>query len=177
MRRAEDEAVAVLGVRDRGRLRRPSRRLVSTAAPLGAPRVDAAIDLLLSAGDPQAIASAVSDERAATLAVWCSMVPLRDLAWSRMTRASAGDHLALWTATSQRVLPPYEPAVLSLAAFAAWLTGDGASAWCLLDRCSVADPEYSMAALLRDALQRCIGPDVWLPVPRGLALRACGVTS
>ncbi len=175
-RRAEDEAVAVLGLRGPDQLRRPTGRLVERAAPVGVPRVDATLERLLTVGDAHAIASAVTDAHAATLAVWCSMVPLRDLAWSRMTREDAADHLALWTAVAQRVVPPYEPAVLGLAAFAAWLSGDGASAWCLLDRCAAVDPAYSMADRLRDALERCIGPDVWSPVPRELVLRACGIT-
>ena len=170
-RAAEDEAVAALGLRTRAQFRRPTGQVIDSAAPLGAARVDAMLDTLLPAtgSDPAAVPATVTAARAATLSVWCSLVPVRDLAWSRMSRADAASHLALWTAVSRLAVPPYEPAVLSLAAFAAWLCGDGASAWCALDRCAEADPAYSMAELLRETLQRCIAPDVWVPVPRQIA--------
>jgi hypothetical protein len=91
---------------------------------------------------------------------------VRDLAWSRIDRAHAGRYAALWSAVARRVVPPYEPPVLSLAGFAAWAYGDGASAWCAVDRALAADPGYSMAQLLADALDRCVPPDVWVPPPR-----------
>ena len=68
------------------------------------------------------------------------------------------------------MVPPYEPAVLSLAGFAAWLSGDGASAWCAVERAEAAAPHYSMAALLRETLTRCLPPDVWRPPPREVVL-------
>lgn len=175
VRAAEDEALAVLGLRNRAQLRRPTRQVADSAAPIGAARVDAMLDILLPAGgsDPAAVAAAVTAARAATLSVWCALVPVRDLAWSRMSRADAASHLALWTAVSRWAVPPYEPAVLSLAAFAAWLSGDGASAWCALDRCVEADPAYSMVSLLRETLQRCMSPDLWTPVPREIAWTQC----
>ena len=184
LRAAEADAVAVLGLRGTRQLRRPSIRAVSAAAPLGAVRVDALLDALLAAagpggpgwsGGPERVAAAVTDEHAATLSVWCSLQPVRDLAWARMTRADAARHLALWTTVSQRVLPPYERAVLGLTAFAAWLSGDGASAWCVLDRCAEVDRRYPMAALVADALHRCVSPDAWKPFPRALTLEACGL--
>ncbi len=168
---AEDEAVALLGLRSKRQLHRPTRPVADAAGRIGADRVESLLDILLGApgGDPQLVEQAVSLEHAATLSVWCSFVPIRDRAWGRMSRADAEQQLALWTRVARRVLPPYEPAVLALTAFAAWLSGDGASAWCALDRCAKADPHYSMAALLRETLQRCIGPDMWTPMPRPVA--------
>jgi len=37
-------------------------------------------------------------------------------------------------------------------------------------RALTADPGYSMARLVADALSRCVPPDVWVPPPRGLVL-------
>ncbi len=166
---AEDEAVTLLGLRSRGQVRRPTAQVSAAAAPLGAARVDVLLDHLLRSHPSVPVAV----EHAAALAVWCSFVPVRDLAWSRMTRDDAASHLEVWTDVSRQVVPPYEPAVLALTAFAAWLSGDGASAWCALDRCVRADPAYSMAALVRETLQRCLSPDVWEPLPRETAWSAC----
>jgi hypothetical protein len=123
-------------------------------------------------GGPDGVSDAVSDAEAAQLSVWCSLVVVRDLAWSRINRADAARNVTLWSAVSRRVVPPYEPAVLSLAGFAAWVSGDGATAWCAVDRALAADPGYSMARLLEDALARCVPPDVWVPPPRAVVLSA-----
>ncbi len=168
---AEDEAVVLLGLRSQRQLHRPTRPVVEAAGQVGGGRVTSLLDILLGepGGDPRLVEQAVSLEHAATLSVWCSFVPVRDAAWGRMSREDAEQQLALWTQVARRAVPPYEPAVLALTAFAAWLSGDGASAWCALDRCAKADPDYSMAALLRETLQRCIGPDIWTPMPRPVA--------
>lgn len=182
----EDEVVAVLGLRGRGQVRRPTAQVTSAAAAVGAPRVDVVLQRVLHAdrsadraGDGRGaesattIGGAVSAERAALLAVWCSFIPLRDLAWSQMSRGDAASHLALWTAVTRQVVPPYEPAALALTAFAAWLSGDGASAWCALDRCARVAPTYSMAGLVRQTLERCLSPELWVPLPREAAWNAC----
>ncbi|MBA2509817.1 MAG: DUF4192 domain-containing protein [Nocardioidaceae bacterium] len=179
----EDEVVALLGLRGRGQVRRPTRQVTAAAAPIGAARVAVVLQRTVRAGrvgmtsaeSASAVRDAVTPGRAAVLAVWCSFIPVRDVAWSSMTPADAVSHLALWTAVSQRVVPPYEPAVLALAAFAAWLSGDGASAWCALDRCVEVSPNYSMAALVRETLDRCLPPDVWVPLPREDAWAACAI--
>ena len=171
-RSAEREVVSALGLRGRRALRCPPASAVRAARAVGVARVDRLLDRLLdgrSAG-PEAL----SDADAAALSVWCSMIRLRDLAWSRIDRSRASEHLALWSAVARRVVPPYEPAVLSLAGFAAWASGDGASAWCAVDRALAADPGYSMAQLLGDTLARCVPPDVWVPPPRDVILASFG---
>jgi len=189
-RAAEREVVAALGLQDRRALARPPHQAVRAATTLGATQVDALLDRLLDrqarvwpgrddvppdarpglAADADAAADDRLNADAAALSVWCSVTCFRDLAWSRIDRASAARHLAMWSTVARRVVPPYEPAVLSLAAFAAWAAGDGASAWCALDRALTADPGYSMARLVSDALTRCVPPDVWIPPPRSLVL-------
>ncbi|MDQ4085720.1 MAG: DUF4192 domain-containing protein, partial [Actinomycetota bacterium] len=72
----------------------------------------------------------LTDDEAAELAVRVAVVPIRDVAWSMMSRPAARQHLQLWQQVLTRVVPPYEPAVACLAAFAAWLHGHGALAWC-----------------------------------------------
>lgn len=162
---AEREVVASLGLRGPRSLRRPPDRALRAGSALGSARVGSLLDRLLAAGAGRGADVPVAD--AAALAVWCSVVRFRDVAWLRMDRDNAGAHLALWSGVARQVVPPYEPAVLCLAGFAAWLSGDGATAWCAVDRAQQADPGYRMAALLADLLGRCVPPDVWEPPPAG----------
>jgi len=110
----------------------------------------------------------VSDEDAAILSTWCWFVPVRDLAWAQVTRDNAAAHLEVWSQVARKVVPPWEPAVLSLTAFCAWLSGNGALAWSALDRVEQADPDYSMAELIRETLVHALPPDTWIPVPAEL---------
>ncbi|MGH3423178.1 MAG: DUF4192 domain-containing protein, partial [Nocardioidaceae bacterium] len=87
----------------------------------------------------------LTEDEVAVLSVWTSLIVVRDVLWARLTRANAQDHLTMWRQVAARVVPPYEPPTLSLAAFAAWLSGSGAQAQCALDRVAEADPSYSMA--------------------------------
>lgn len=123
----------------------------------GADFVAARIDGLANRPDP-------GDEDAALLGFFGSLVPLRDLAWSGIDRDGARDHLRLWTSVAQRVVPPFEPAPLCLAAFAAWLCGDGTQARCALDRARRVAPEYTMGRLLERTLDGCVPPDAWRPL-------------
>lgn len=116
----------------------------------------------------------VGDADAATLSVWCGLVPVRDIAWAQVTRADAADHLDVWSQVARKVVSPWEPAVLSLAAFCAWLSGDGALAWFALDRVEQVDPTYSMAELIRETLRRGLPPDSWVPVDEELIWDSVG---
>lgn len=100
--------------------------------------------------------------------------PLRDVAWSEMTRATAVGHVALWRDLVRRCPPTVLAPVASLLAFAAWLSGDGALSWCAVDRALDADPDYSMAHLVADALAGAVAPTVWRPVPEGELLVFAG---
>ena len=111
--------------------------------------------------DPRAL----TDREIAELAVRVSAVPARDIAWSMMSRPTASRHLELWQQALCRVVPPYEPAVACLAAFAAWLHGSGALAWCAVERALEADPGYSWAELIVQSLEQAVSPSVWQPVP------------
>jgi hypothetical protein len=65
---------------------------------------------------------------------------------------------------ARRTVAPFEPAVLSLAAFCAWRTGDGARASCALERALRADGDYSMAHLMQSVLADALPPTIWEPV-------------
>ncbi|MGN6131760.1 MAG: DUF4192 domain-containing protein [Nocardioidaceae bacterium] len=90
-------------------------------------------------------------------------VEVRDVAWSHMDRDSAARHVDLWRDVVRRSPHDLLAAPAALLGFAAWLAGDGALAWCAIDRCREADPDYSLAGLLADALTRAVPPSTWRP--------------
>ncbi len=67
-----------------------------------------------------------------------------------------------WCGAAPPSCSPHRP---SLLAFAAWLAGDGALAWCALDRCALADPDYRMAGLVAHTLEHALPPSAWTPLP------------
>jgi len=88
------------------------------------------------------------------------LVPdLSDVAWAEITRADAEAHLAVWRDVVRRAPADYVAAPACLLAFAAWLAGDGALAWCGLDRCGPAGPP--MARMLAELLDGAVPPALW----------------
>lgn len=100
----------------------------------------------------------ITDEQAAALSVWVSTIIVRDALWGRITRETADVALDLMVRVARVVVPPHEPAVLSLTAFAAWLTGDGAQALIAGERARRTDPQYSMAALVLQIVESGVSP-------------------
>ncbi len=103
----------------------------------------------------------VSDEDAVLLSVWLSRRDVRDEVWSWITRDNATAVLALLTHVSSIVVPPFEPPVLSLTAFAAWLSGDGAQALIAVERALAVDPMYSMARGVLELIEAGVSPVHW----------------
>ena len=95
------------------------------------------------------------------IAAWVSSVSVRDAVWARIDHDNADDMLRVLTLVSGSVVPPFEPAVLSLTGFAAWLTGDGAQALIAIERALRADPDYSMARTFLEVLENGISPAHW----------------
>jgi hypothetical protein len=103
----------------------------------------------------------LSAEDAGRMLALTSVELLRDVAWAEMSRAHASGHVELWRDLVRRCPPPLLPAAASLLAFAAWLHGDGALAWCALDRCHEVDPGYSMAECVALLLEGAVPPTSW----------------
>jgi len=134
----------------------PPGRRQQVVVEAGAARVKPILAKAVAApGEP------LSDAEVAQLSVWCSLILVRDVAWAQISRANAAASFAVWAQVARRVVPPFEPAVLCLTAFAAWMKGDGASAWCAVERAEAVDPGYSMMQLLRDILAAAISPVGW----------------
>ena len=92
-------------------------------------------------------------------------VEVRDVAWAEMTRADAPRHVELWRDVVRRTPHDLVPAPAALLAFAAWLAGEGALAWCAVERCQEVEPDYSMAGLVSQALAAAMHPSVWQRIP------------
>ena len=78
-----------------------------------------------------------------------------------MTRENANAHVTLWTDVVRRTPTRFFAAPATLLAFAAWLSGHGAFAWCALDRCRESEPNYALAELLARMLDGAVPPTAW----------------
>ena len=97
-------------------------------------------------------------DQLAWLTVTIADVRVRDDAWARMEPRHRADHQRLWTDVVRHACEPYVPAPASLLAFTAWQSGDGALANVAIERALAADPEYSMAHLIGQALDAGLPP-------------------
>jgi hypothetical protein len=85
-------------------------------------------------------------------------IRVRDDAWARMDPEHREAHRRLWTDVLRRAREPFVPAPASLLAFCAWQEGDGALANIAVERALAADPEYSMAQLIGEAVAAGLPP-------------------
>ena len=85
----------------------------------------------------------------------------RDEAWSWLTRAQARAAADLWSDVVGRVPASHVAAPAAILAMAAWLAGEGALAWCAVDRCREVAPQHSLANLVAGLLESATSPDVW----------------
>lgn len=116
---------------------------------------------------------ALDPDEAGRMVVALVVIEVRDVAWAEMSRVSAARHVDLWRDLVRRT--PYDlvAAPAALLGFAAWLAGDGALAWCAVERCQEVEPDYRLASLLTTALAGAVPPSSWEPVrPDGLTLFA-----
>ncbi|WP_296605106.1 DUF4192 domain-containing protein [Nocardioides sp.] len=92
---------------------------------------------------------------------------VRDAAASSLTRWTARGHVAFWTDMVRRTPVPMLAAPAALLALAAWQAGQGALAWCALDRSAEADETYPLAALVARVLEQALEPEAWDGVCEG----------
>lgn len=99
-----------------------------------------------------------ADDDIAWLGVVLGDLRVRDDAWARMDPEHTDAHRRLWTDLVRRLPPDLAAAPAALLAFTAWQAGDGAMASIAIERALAADPEYSMALLIADALHAGLPP-------------------
>lgn len=105
-----------------------------------------------------------SVEDAGRLLVLVSFEALREVAWSEMSRSTARQHVELWRGLLRRAPLDLRAGAGGLLGFAAWLAGDGALAWCALDRCFDADPDDQLGQHVASLVESATPPSVWSPV-------------
>ncbi len=103
----------------------------------------------------------LSDPELASLARSVVAGERRDEAWVWLTRADARGAVDLWSEAVRRLPTTHVAAPAAVLAFAAWLAGDGALAWCAVDRCREAEPDHSLASLVAQLLESATSPDTW----------------
>jgi len=99
-----------------------------------------------------------SSDEIAWLGLTLTDLRVRDDAWARMDPEFRDAHQRLWTDLVRKLPPEHVPAPAALLAFTAWQAGDGALASIAIERALEADPAYSMALLIADALHAGLPP-------------------
>lgn len=89
---------------------------------------------------------------------WSSV---RDAAWQTLTRDGAARHVELWRQVLVAAPEEFRSAPAGLLAFAAWLAGNGALAWCAVDVVDPAAPDQTMAEVVRAILEQAVPPSAW----------------
>lgn len=125
-------------------------RLIDDAVAGAVLTADQVASLLLALGDPQR----------------------RDAAWGGMTRAEAKAHVRLWTDVVRRSPEDHVAHPAAVLAFAAWLGGDGALAWCALDRCFASERHHGLGVLVAQMLEGAVPPAAWEEALTGSGLPA-----
>lgn len=97
----------------------------------------------------------------AALAVTLAQPELRDEAWRWLGRDGASSYVEFWSDVVRRTPEQLVPGPASVLAFTAWLAGEGALAWCAVDRARAVDPEHSLAGLVAEMLMSATSPELW----------------
>ena len=91
-------------------------------------------------------------------------VDVRDTALYAVTRDTVRDHLRVWVSLLRGAPDAQVPDTAAVTAFCAWQAGQGALAWCALDRCFEVDPEHRLGICLAECLVRAVPPSAWSEV-------------
>ena len=147
---AEGQVARSIGRMGRAGRRGARRRLVAAA---GQPMVAEAIRRYRCG-------EVIDLEFAAWVTIALRELRVRDDAWARMLPEHGDAHTRLWADLTRLAQPGYVAAPASLLAFVAWQQGDGALANVALDRALADSRRYSMAKLLRRALDSGAPPSM-----------------
>jgi hypothetical protein len=100
-------------------------------------------------GEAARVLSGLRDEETRTQAV------------ALLTRDNAEAHADFWADLVRRAPVDLAAPAAALLGIAAWLCGDGALAWCAVDRCLAADPDHQPARDLARTLAAAVPPSTW----------------
>jgi hypothetical protein len=115
---------------------------------------------------------ALTDEAAGALLVALSDVRVRDYLATWCGDDRAGQAVALSVELARRAVTTEQAAAAySIAAWAAWALGWGAWSRLCLERATNAVPDYALAGLIKQGLERGVGPELVREAARGTARR------
>ena len=86
---------------------------------------------------------------------------VRDAVLSSADRREAELQLPVWSALVRSAPVDLVAPAASVLAFLAWLAGDGALAWCALERAAEGIPPCTLADRVAEALEQALPPAVW----------------
>ncbi|WP_158604389.1 DUF4192 domain-containing protein [Nocardioides mangrovicus] len=89
------------------------------------------------------------------------MSSVRERVCRQLTRHVALAQLPVWREVVHRAPPVVVGEAAAVLALVAWLAGDGALAWCAVDRCQEVDPDNGLAHQMALALQHAVPPSAW----------------
>ena len=102
----------------------------------------------------------LTDPTATRFLVALESIPVRDRLWDDMNTHTATSHVALWSDLTRRAPDSLRAAPATMLAFASWLKGNGALAWCALDQVP-RDKPYDAAHLVTAVVQNGVHPREW----------------
>lgn len=103
----------------------------------------------------------VDDSALLRLGFALTLIEIRDAVWDLITRDNARDLVGVWLHVARLLPVEWTPSPLCLAAFASWLSGDGAVAVIAAERALVVDDTYSMAELMLALATSGVSPLGW----------------
>lgn len=122
--------------------------------------------------------ASLDDDQVAWLSILLLDLPCRDHAWLRCG-GGAQWQLRFWLDLTRRCEPLLVAPIATLLAWCAWRSGDGVLAGIALERALGADPDYSLARLLMQALACGVPPEsigAWPGLPERRKVRRRGKT-
>ena len=134
-------------------------RLVAGAIPAARPLAPGALATLTR--EHMGRGTTFSSAELASVAVTVPAGDRRDEAWGWLGRRDARRAVDLWSDAVRRLPDTHVAGPAAILAFAAWLVGDGALAWCAIDRCVAVEPSHSLARLVTQLLEEATPPDTW----------------
>ncbi len=103
----------------------------------------------------------VDDSALLRLGFALTVIEIRDALWDLITRDNARDLVGVWLHVARLLPVDWTPPALCLAAFASWLSGDGAMAVIAAERAMGIDGKYSMAELMLALATSGVSPLDW----------------
>lgn len=86
---------------------------------------------------------------------------VRDRVWCSLRRTEAPAHVDFWRSVVRQLPESHVASPAAVLAMAAWLAGDGALAWCAVDRSLAACPGHSLGRLVAQLLETASPPTLW----------------